>query len=97
MKLDIVVRAKEVSLSIVKILSKEVPPLCISESLSPEGNCESSTREGPLDSLSILLYVIDEPKLGLQKYHIPSKFLKDPKTFIVEVNFVSVVYVAFCP
>ena len=23
--------------------------------LSPEGNCESSTREGPLDSLSILL------------------------------------------
>ena len=65
--------------------------------LSPEGNCESSTREGPLDSLSILLYVIDEPKLGLQKYHIPSKFLKDPKTFIVEVNFVSVVYVAFCP
>ena len=36
--------------------------------LSPEGNCESSTREGPLDSLSILLYVIDVSKLGLQKY-----------------------------
>ena len=49
--------------------------------LSPEGNCESSTREGSLDSLSIL-YVIDEPKLGLQKYPTISDFLKDSKTFI---------------
>ena len=34
--------------------------------LSPEGNCESSAREGPLDGLSILLYVFDEPKLRFQ-------------------------------
>ena len=49
--------------------------------LSPEENCESTTREGPLDSLSIL-YVIDEPKLGLQKYPTISDFLKVSKTFI---------------
>ena len=33
--------------------------------LSPEGNRESSDREGPLDSLSIL-YVFDEQKLRFQ-------------------------------
>ena len=49
--------------------------------LFPEGNYESSAREGPLDSLSIL-YVIDEPKLRLHKYPILSDFLKVPKTFI---------------
>ena len=27
----------------------------VSERLSPEGNCESSAEEGPLDSLSILI------------------------------------------
>ena len=50
-----------------------------------EGNCESSTREVPLDSLSIL-YVIDEPKLGLQKYPTISDFLKVSKTFIVRMG-----------
>ena len=49
--------------------------------LSPEGNCESSDWEGLLDSLSIL-YVIDEQKLGFQKYTTISDFLKVPKTFI---------------
>ena len=46
--------------------------------LSPEGNCES---EGPPDSLSIL-YVIGEPKLGLQKNPTIFAFLKVSKTFI---------------
>ena len=49
--------------------------------LSPEGNCESGTREGPLDSLSIL-YVIDKPNLGLQKYPTIFDFLRVSKTFI---------------
>ena len=53
--------------------------------LSPEGNCESGVREGPIDSLSIL-YVIDDPKLGLQKYPSISALLKIPKTFIVRVG-----------
>ena len=57
----------------------------INTNLSPEGNCESSTREGPLDSLSIL-YVIDEPKLGLQKYPALSDFLKLSKTLIVRMG-----------
>ena len=38
---------------------------------SSEGNCESSTLEGPIDGLSIL-YVTDQPKLGLQKYNTKS-------------------------
>ena len=49
--------------------------------LSPEGNYESSIQEGPLDSLSIS-YVIDEPKLGPQKYTTISDFLKISKTFV---------------
>ena len=34
-------------------------------------SCESSTLEGPIDDLSIL-YVTDQPKLGLQKYNTKS-------------------------
>ena len=43
------------------------------------------TREGPLDSLSIL-YVIEEAKLCLQKYTTISDFLKVSKTFIVRMG-----------
>ena len=49
---------------------------------SPEGNCENSAREGPLDGLSIL-YVVDKPKFDFQKYNSTSSFLKMTKTFIV--------------
>ena len=38
------------------------------DSLSLEGNCETSTRKDQLDSLPILLYASDEPKLGFHKY-----------------------------
>ena len=48
---------------------------------SLKGTAKAVTREGPLDSLSIL-YVIDEPKFGLHKYPTISDFLKDSKTFI---------------
>ena len=53
--------------------------------LSPEGNCESSARWGPLDSLSIL-YVIGERKSTISILRVKSAFLKISKTFIVRVG-----------
>ena len=49
--------------------------------LSPEGNCESGARWGPLDSLSIL-YVDSERKLTISILRVKSAFLKISKTFI---------------
>ena len=49
--------------------------------LSPEGNCESCSRWGPLDSLSIL-YVIGERKSTISILRLKSAFLKISKTFI---------------
>ena len=49
--------------------------------LSPEGNCESSAREGPLDGLSIL-YVFHEPKLRFQNPNFWSAFLKSWKPLL---------------
>ena len=62
MKLDIVVRAKEVSLSIVKILSKEVPPLCISESLFSDSIPNSKTGYRCEERGSILVLSENTPK-----------------------------------
>ena len=53
--------------------------------LSPEGNCESCARWGPLDSLSIL-YVIGERKSTISILELKSAFLKISKTFIVRVG-----------
>ena len=57
----------------------------IEKVLSPEGNCESSARWGPLDSLSIL-YVIGERKSTISILQLKSAFLKISKTFIVRVG-----------
>ena len=53
--------------------------------LSPEGNCESGARWGPLDSLSIL-YVNSERKLTISILRVKSAFLKISKTFIVRMG-----------